>query len=122
MSYSRSPRALRSMTVGISGISSEPYLAAVLGLRRLRQPGEHAGPGEAPVRADPPPGDLPALRELRDELGRDVEQLGDAVERQHVGWDLAERVPAEPGLLRAHRAGDGAALDVAAEHLRDDRL
>src|SRR5579863_5450787 len=101
MSYSRSPRALRSITVGIRGTARTLPLGSV-GHRGLRQPGKDGGAREAPFRADSPAWQLAFLGERRDQLGLDLEQLRDALEREHVRPRRAERVPPELRFVAAH--------------------
>src|SRR5579859_1363891 len=125
MSYSRSPRALRSMTVGIRGTRRTLPLA-VLRRRSLGQPLEHGRPREAPAFADSPARKLAAARQLLDEWRLDLEQLGNVLERQDVGLERAERVAADDrgGLLVGldRHAPIRRVADVARQQLRDDGL
>src|ERR1700738_3711496 len=96
MSYSRSPRALRSMTVGIKGTTGTLSLVVLRG-RSVRQPFEHGRAREAPPFADSPAGKHPATRELLGHLRFDLERVGAVLEGQHVGLERPEGVATEDG-------------------------
>src|SRR5947207_11685574 len=95
MSNSRSPREVRSMTMGISGMGS-PTLASALvptggGCRAAasrvgagRQPVQQGGAREAPLPAQSARGKLPGLGQTLDEIALDLHELGGLLGGEHL--------------------------------------
>src|SRR5271154_1016678 len=101
MSNSRSPRAVRSMTIGISGIvaSTLSILAAAARAGRASvpsgEPAEHGGPGETPLSAQHASWNLARAAQLEHRLHIDLQELGNLLGREHLGLPRAKGVMAD---------------------------
>src|SRR2546423_9709594 len=121
MSNSRSPREVRSMTIGISGIGS-PTLASALvpaggGCRAAayrtgarREPVQQGGAREAPLPGKPARGKLPSLGQTLEDIALDLHELGSLLGGEHL-CDIVLRGGPLAGAEGAMADHDGVGLE-----------
>src|SRR5437764_953724 len=109
--------------VGYRPAPSVPALPRFAALALAQLGGLHIddrGPGEAPLRSEPPPRQLAALRAGADRLGRQSQQLRDLIECEHVVRHaprvLADVDPAHSELLAQELADELLLAPAGAPH------